>query len=434
MLQRPQRYNIRAFIDHFGSTVLVQGLTLGIGVLTGALAARMLGPVGRGEYAAITIWTMAITNFLAFGINHAAVFYLGQRTFNTSETATTISLIAFVQSALSIVICIAIVPFSLAKYSHSVRELGLTFALCSPLLILSIYPANLFQGLQDMSRFNLIRLIVPVTYAAGLTGLYVTHAGTVRTVVISQIAASAVAVLVGSLMVVRILRPRVQWNPAAIPRLTHYGMRIQGLSIATFVNQRIDQLLLSLMVPSQQLGFYAVAVSLSTAMAVFPLAAGIVAFSKGSSECGIDAKSTASVAFRSSLIWLVLTCGALYVLAPLLIRHVFGAAFDGSIIACRILLPGAVMVGLSFVLYNAASALGRPGLASYAEGASVLVTAAGLYFLVPRYGYIGAAIVSSAAYTVSFLVMVTLAHRLLGLSLRLLIAGGQHHQTPAAAR
>jgi enterobacterial common antigen flippase len=434
MLQRPQRHSIRTFIDHFGSTVLVQGLTLGIGVLTGALAARMLGPVGRGEYAAITIWTMAITNFLAFGINQAAVFYLGQRTFNASETATAISLIAFVQSALSILMCVAVVPFSLSKYPHSVRELGLTFAIFSPLLILSIYPANLFQGLQDMSRFNLIRLILPVTYAAGLTGLYVARAGTVRTVLISQILASAMSVLVGSLMVVRILRPRVQRNPTAIARLTHYGMRIQGLSIATFVNQRIDQLLLSLMVPSQQLGFYAVAVSLSTAMAVFPQAAGIVAFSKASSERGTDAKSTVSVAFRSSLIWLVLTCGALYVLAPLLIRHVFGTAFDGSILACRILLPGAVMTGLSFVLYNAASALGRPGLASYAEGASVIATAAGLYFLVPRYGYIGAAIVSSAAYTVSFLVMVTLAHCLLGLSLRFLIAGGQQNQTPAAAK
>ena len=82
------------------------------------------------------------------------------------------------------------------------------------------------------------------------------------------------------------------------------------------------------------------------------------------------------------------------------------------------------MTGLSYVLYNAASALGRPGLTSCAEGTSVIVTAVGLYFLVPRYGYIGAAIVSSVAYAISFLVMLVLAHKLLGLNLSVLLIDG----------
>jgi O-antigen/teichoic acid export membrane protein len=107
-----------------------------------------------------------------------------------------------------------------------------------------------------------------------------------------------------------------------------------------------------------------------------------------------------------------------------LIRFAFGGLFDGSIVACRILLPGALVTGLNFVLYNAASAMGRPGLASYAEGAGVIVTAVGLCFLVPRYGYIGAAIVSSLAYTVSFLVMIVLAHLLLKMSILFLLVGG----------
>ena len=36
-----------AFVGHYGSTLLGQGFTLGLGILTGILAARMLGPVGR---------------------------------------------------------------------------------------------------------------------------------------------------------------------------------------------------------------------------------------------------------------------------------------------------------------------------------------------------------------------------------------------------
>jgi O-antigen/teichoic acid export membrane protein len=62
----------------------------------------------------------------------------------------------------------------------------------------------------------------------------------------------------------------------------------------------------------------------------------------------------------------------------------------------------------------------------------MVVTAIGLYLLLPRYGFIGAAIVSSIAYTTSFLLMLVLAHNQLGLSLRTLLAGGELTPEPFA--
>ena len=415
---------MRTFLQHYCSTVLGQGFTLGLGILTGIVTARMLGPVGRGEYAAITIWPMGIANFLAFGINQAAVFHLGRRTFTSSEVATATAVFGLIQSALSILIGLAVVPMALTKYSPTVQHLGIIFVLLTPALILCGYPANFFQGLQDLLRFNLVRLVAPLTYAAALVGLYFAHRSSLSSVIVSQLSGYCMSLGLGSILVWRILRLHVRWNASAIPKLFHFGVRTQGLSITYYFNQRIDQLILSLLVPPQQLGFYAVAVTLSTAVAVFPQAAGIVAFSRGSGQHLDDARATAGVAFRASLIWLLVTCAGLYLLAPFLIRFVFGSAFEGSILACRILLPGALMSGLNLVLYNAASALGRPGLGTYAEGISVIVTAVALYLLVPRIGYIGAAIASSCAYTASFLVMLGLIHRLLGLNLRVLLIGG----------
>jgi O-antigen/teichoic acid export membrane protein len=412
-----------AFVKHYGSTVLVQGFLLGLGMVTGILTARMLGPAGRGEYVAITIWPMAISTFLAFGINHAAVFNLGQRTLNVSEVATAVSVIGLIQGALTILIYLLAAPFALAKYSLHVQHLGIAFVLLMPVSILSVYTSNLFQGTGELLQFNFIRAMTPLTYATCLVGLYCTHRGSLAPVIVSQLAGYIVALVVGSAMVWRILRPRLQWNASAVPLLASYGCRIQGLSVATYLNQRVDQLVLSLLVPPQQLGLYAAAVTLSTAVTVFPQAAGIVAFSKGSGQRSDQAKVTIGVAFRSSLIWLLVCCSLLYVLAPFLIHVLFGAAFNGSILACRILLPGALMVGLNQVLYNGASALGRPLLPSFAESASIAITAIGLYLLTPRFGYIGAAVVSSIAYTLSFVVMLVLMHTLLGVTLRDLVVG-----------
>src|ERR1700756_656515 len=162
-------------MEHYGSTILVQGFTLGIGILTGVLAARILGPTGRGEDAAIFVWSTGIAGVIAFGINQAIAFHLGQRTFTTSETATAIAVIGMIQSALSISIGLFVLSHVLASYSPSVQHLGAVFVLFTPALILGGYPANLFQGRQDLLRFNLIRALTPFIYCAGLLALYVSH-------------------------------------------------------------------------------------------------------------------------------------------------------------------------------------------------------------------------------------------------------------------
>jgi O-antigen/teichoic acid export membrane protein len=177
-------------------------------------------------------------------------------------------------------------------------------------------------------------------------------------------------------------------------------------------------MILSLLVPRRELGLYTVAVTLSSVVSMFPQAIGIVTFSRGATLGRDEAKRTIGVSIRTSLFWLFTSCVLIYALTPFLIKFFFGAGFEGSIVACRILLPGSVMVGLNQVLYNGANALGHLGTPSIAEGVSLVLTAVGLYILIPRYGYIGAAVVSSASYTLSFLVMLVLARVKLGLHLR----------------
>jgi O-antigen/teichoic acid export membrane protein len=434
IVQEKQPVSRRSFFEHYGSTFLGQAFILGLGVITGILAARMLGPSGRGEVAAIIIWPSAIVTLLSLGINQSIAYSVGQRAFTLDEVATASVVIGLVQASLSVLLGLIIVPLALARYSPEVRYVGILFALFSPALILGGYSGNLFQGKQDLVRFNLIRVTPAFVYLAGLGVLYWRHQPSVRGVVFAQVAGFVLALAFGVALCWRVLHPHFQWSPSVIPWLLSFGWRTQITNLANTFNQRIDQMILSLFVPPQQLGFYAVAVTLSNAVTVFPQAAGIVTFSRGAGQQGDEARRTIGTSFRASLTWLLLCCTLLYLVAPFLIHVVFGARFDGSIIACRILLPGALMVGLNQVLYNGASALGRPGLPSIAEGVSMVITAVGLYILVPRYGYIGAAIVSSIAYTASFLIMLVIAKMFLGLRLRSLLWGDRKLETVMAVR
>lgn len=406
------------YIARYGSTVVGQGLILGLGAFTGILSARILGPAGRGEFAAITLWPLAIASIIGLGINQAVGFHVARRAFTVSEVATATTVIGAFQGAVSVLAGLVVIYFTLARYSPEVRRLGIVFVLFMPFYIAGGYPPNLFQGAQRLLQFNLIRVSAGLTFFIALAALFVSHRGDLRLVLFGQVAGYMVALALGAILTWKILRPHLQWNRKAVPSLVHFGYRTQVTSLTNYFNQRVDQLILSLLVPPQELGLYVVAVTLSTTVTIFPQAAGIVTFSKGSSQHSDDARTTIGESFRASLVWLLAACTLLYVFTPILIRLVFGSAFEGSILACRILLPGAMMIGLKQVLYNGSSALGRPGLPSVAEGASVAVTAVGLYLLVPRYGYVGAAIVSTVAYTISFVVMLVLARRLLGLGWR----------------
>jgi O-antigen/teichoic acid export membrane protein len=423
-------YLFSRFLHRYGSTVLGQGMLLGLGVVTGVIAARALGPTGRGELQAIVLWPMGISALLVIGINQATAFHLGRRILTTSEAVTANVAITLVQSALAVTLGLLVNHFVLHNYSPAVHRLSIIFVLTMPFNLVTTYPPGIFLGLQDHKRFNLIRVIPAVTYFSGLVILYSLHRCTLAGVVWAQIASFFATSAVGCLLILMVLKPRWQWKPGAIRSLTHYGLRTQATSITNYFNQRIDQLLLSIFVPPRELGLYVVAVTLSTAVTFVPGAVGMVTFSRGSSQHVDDARVTIGQSFRVSLLWLVICCTALFILAPFLIHLAFGGAFDGSTRACRILVPGALMIGLNQVLYNGSSAMGRPGLPSIAEGVSVFVTAIGLYLLIPRYGYIGAAIVSTIAYSLSFVIMVVLANRYLGITLRTLFVPG--HRPPVS--
>jgi O-antigen/teichoic acid export membrane protein len=408
-------------LKSYTSTVLGQGLILGLGTLTGIFSARMLGPTGRGELAAISLWPAAICMFFSLGINQAIAYRINHRDYTCSEIITAIVPIGLSQCLLSVLAGLIIVHSALVNYSLEVRNLGVLSVCFIPAMLLGGYPANLFQHESNLLRFNLLRATPQIVYAACLTVLLLLRQQNLTSVVFSQLGGYAVALLAGMATVWCVLRPRVNWRPEAIPSLLSYGVRTQLSGLTSYFNQRIDQLFLSVSVPPGQLGLYSVAVALSTGAMFFPQAAAIVVFSRGAGQNTSDAVSTISNSFRASLIWLLLACGALYLVCPILIRVLFGHGFEGSIMACRILLPGTVMLGLNQVLYNGANALGRPALPSYAEGLSMALTAVGLYLLVPRYGYLGAAMVSSVAYSTSLVVMLVLMYRCFGISARTLI-------------
>jgi O-antigen/teichoic acid export membrane protein len=385
----PSRY-----VRNFATTVGGQATVLGLGVFTGIASARLLGPQGRGELAAVTLWPIALVFLASFGLNQAIVFHTGKQRFPVPEIWTATVVAWMVQSVAVLGLGRILIPLLLRHYSAETRHLSLLFLVFAPLIIFAGYPASLLQGLLDLLSFNGIRVIAPAIYAAGLVLLLIRARGNVSQVVILQVLGTSATVAGGVWLVLgssrRIPLMRLCWNRSACSGLLRFGWKSHLSSVTSYINQRSDQLLLSLFVGPRDLGLYVVAVALATSVSFFPQAAGIVTIATGSSLGPAEA----------------------------LIGLAYGPSYSSAATACKILLPGTVALGLNQVLYDGARALEQPALPSYAEGISTVITLGLLFLLLPRLGFVGAAVASTVAYTASLVFMLGLARSRMQLGLR----------------
>jgi O-antigen/teichoic acid export membrane protein len=402
----------------YGTTLQGQVAILLLNVFTGVVSARLLGPQGRGQLQALIMWPSVLMMLGAMGINQAIVFHVGKRLFDVSEVWTGTLVIGLLQSAFVISAGILLLPTVLRNYPGVVRQYSLIYLMFAPIIMAGGYPVSILQGKLDMASYNLVRCMPGFVYALGLAALATLRKGSLGEVLVFLLLGPVTATAVAYALLLKKDKLRLAWNRVAAVTLSKYGFKTQFESVNSYINQRVDQLLLSLFVPPRELGLYVVAVTLSLAVSFFPQAMGIVTLASGSNLPPSEAREAISQSFRLSLVWLLLLCTGIFIVAPQLIGFFFGAKFAGSVLACRILLPGTAFLGLRQVLYEGARALGKPVVPSYAEGLGTLVTIAALYFLLPRYGFVGAAIASTLAYGTSFVFVLLFCELRLQISLR----------------
>jgi O-antigen/teichoic acid export membrane protein len=88
-----------------------------------------------------------------------------------------------------------------------------------------------------------------------------------------------------------------------------------------------------------------------------------------------------------------------------MIRILFGTQFQDAIPVLWMLLPGTFMFNLLQILYSDLSGRGRPEIGIYAVFLSLVFTLTGNFLLIPLWGIMGAALVSSTAYIIGCLVI-----------------------------
>jgi O-antigen/teichoic acid export membrane protein len=387
-------------------------------VVTGVITARALGPSGKGELTAILLWPALLSIVGGLGLTDAVVYFGAQMPRHEREVVGTGLFLALCQSLLFVAIGLVVIPLALGRYGPQVVSSAMLYLTWIPLYSLSLIAMGLLQGKLQLGAFNSLRVTLVAATVLGMLALVAVHRVSIFNIVALYLIANSVTLLLAVGLVSRLGWLSFRPSKEMVRKMLPYGLKSHAGNVAGFTNERADQAVISLFLSSANLGWYAVAVTLASALGLFSSAMSLIAFPVVAGADRETMRRYLSRFTQISLVMSVLIAAVLMVTLPLLITVFFGSAFLPATNAARILLLAGVVLSTNRLLSYGLKAFNRPLVPGIAELLAAGVTVACLALLLPFFGLAGAALASLLAYGTSLLFMTWFFNRDLQLSPR----------------
>jgi O-antigen/teichoic acid export membrane protein len=392
---------------------LVANLLIGfLGIVTSSLTARGLGPTGRGILVAAMLWPSLVISLGAL-INTQSVAYFWAKTKSSGDYATTWTASLVLLGLLTLVLlpmAWLVNWLTLGWQSQASLKAANLYAWTIPVSLLSGCLVAIFLAEQRIATFWGVRIASAVLYLVLLVVLFLTGNFKVLNCVLGLLVSVAGTTLFALLMYLRNFDATLSWNAGLVKSLATYGAKINLSGFPYQLNVRLDQLLMSLLLPEEALGYYAISVAWSSMLSFVGGGVSTVMLSRSVVADCHDRRHLFNLLtqFRLvSVLIVVLGVGTLIV-TPIGLPLLFGSDFKPSILPAMILCLASVVLNVNVVLHELTRGLGFPELGIRAEMVGLLVAAPLLALLLPLWQGIGAAVVAIISRTFALGVLIHL--------------------------
>lgn len=380
-----------------GLFAVVQSIGSKVGILvlnaaTGVLTARALRPEGRGELAAMIIWSLFLASATTLGIPSSVIYYLRHQPKLKRELKASAMIMSCLLGVTAAVIGAFFLPRWLHQYPASMIRSAQWFLLLTPICSMTLAGRAILEAADEFTVSNLVQTLSPAATLAILVSFLLAHKLTPYTAGLSYILA---ALPTFALLLIRL---RFDWlSPGAFKLSTcklllSYGIRSYGIDLLGTLALQVDQVLVVNLLTPSAMGSYVVVLSLSRMLNLFQNSVVMVLFPKAA---GRTQEEVLALTARSARLSTTITalCGlCVCVFGPFCLRLLYGKDYVGAVNALRILVLEVTLSGLVFVLAQSFMALGRPGIVTILQAVGLSLSIPTMLWLVPKLGILGAAI------------------------------------------
>ncbi len=369
-----------------------------LGLVSGVIASRVLGPGLRGELVAGQTWAGTFAMLLTLGVGQAVVNYRGE----DRELTGPLLLQAAGTLVFGVVLFIVLSASGQQGWLTAGGIVGGAALMTGT--VVSSASAGYAQRLGRMTgTFQSVRLL---PQALGVLAIVLVWQSGSRDPNYWLLAVGLAVCVSSALLMVSLLGGRQAMRRMGRLRPSAELVRAAGsafvLVIGTQLIYRLDSLLVAVYLPSYKVGLYAVAVSAAGACAAVGQTVGMLTFSR---MRGIDDPSARRTIINRSVVQSVAVTAAVAVplalLAPWAIRVVYGEAFVSASGATRLLVLAAIPLAADYLLVHALLSMSASRGAFRVQLLAAVVTIGLLAAAISNGSLTVIASVSAAVYTLS---------------------------------
>lgn len=355
--------------------------TQALGIVTGLLLARGLGPHDRGAVAAMILWPTVCVAVGELGLGSSFTFYTARGKYGVQSLARYAGRASSTQTLYLVPIGLLVSWLALSHADVHPLLAGLVLAsVLIPGSLWSRYVAAILQGQARMLSSFTVRLAMASGTAITLAVLTVAGTMTTWSAIIAYLVGLAAMMVVCWWHVRHLIRGFADADNEK-PRskeFLRYGLRALPGGLYPVEILFIDQMLVALFLGPYELGLYVTAVAFTTLPRIIATGLGSAAIPLIAREARGKTLNLTAGLMALAFAVIVPVCLLLALVLPWLLPVLFGTPFEGAVPVGQLLLAGSCAYALRRVLGDCLRGLGKPGRVSVVEVASwpVIVVAA----------------------------------------------------------
>ena len=381
-------------------TVVATGVSVGLGLLLSIIAARTLGPGGKGVLDLTSATAGLFTLGLGLSLNASITQLVARRKITPKGLAGQLALWG-TGAGLITILALHWHPEIAARSGLLPADDQLFWTVFVGLTVaFGIWAAGLrgiLVGRHALVTSNRIDVLIKTALLAAYVTLTLTVPAEPKYYALVGVAGAVVLPIV----FLFVLRGPTSAAEGIWPTLFFTALPVHGTNVLHFFNQRADLFFVQAFHGTTEVALYALAVSL--AQFVLLLSSALAQPLLAQVSAAKTAEAGAALTARACRLFIVLgltSSTGLAIGCHWIVPLIFGRNFSDSLPALLVLLPGMIAFGLTNIIISHFVGQDRGRINLWISLGALVVTVAGNFWLTRIYGALGAAITSTAAYGV----------------------------------
>ncbi len=380
-------------------TLFAKIITSVVGLVTIILISQYLGATGKGEQS-IFLFNIVLLLLVATLVGNTTLIYLTPR--HSFSDIFFPSLLWIIVSLGILFIAFWLIEIPIITYPKQLFCITLMAAITET-------NANILIGKERIKKANVLKIISPIAAILYIILLIILGQFTTITDYINSLLIGYFLSFIYGIYLLKdqykMLRIQECFNPKMFKTLFSLGFIKQLGNISQQLNARMSFYLIAIYSSKQALGVFSNGISLTESTLLFSSSLALVQYSRlSNSKDEAYSKAITILLTKTNIILSFIALATLSLLPKSFYIFVFGAEFSQIKSIIQLLFLGVLLLNTTTTLTQYLASKGNFHIATIASSIGLIPTFVLGILLIPHYGITGAAISTSASYTIIFLI------------------------------